>query len=152
MVFCVFLFVCLCVCGFDFFKFIYLFIYFTKGSSFSLAAMHPYILLILPGIHESSLNDSKCYCLYLASSQLRLPVALCSRRGWCGTWVLLEGQRSPIVFDGKEHFAPHHINKIFALNKCLFTVATHDATHVTVNLGYQIWCRTTYCNFTANDK
>ena len=65
----------------------------TKGSPFSLAAMHPYILFILSGIRQSSLNDTKCYSLYLASSQLRLVVALCSTGGLCRTWVL-EGQLS----------------------------------------------------------
>lgn len=121
-----FVFFCLCVYLFCFVSLC--FTYCTKGSSLSLAAMHPYILLILPGICQSSLNDSKCYSLYLTSSQLRLPVDLCSRRGWCGTWLLLEGQLSPIVFGAKEHFAPHHINKIFTLSKCLFTLAALYAT------------------------
>lgn len=59
------------------------------------AIMHSYILLILPRICHSSLNDADHYSLLLPSRQLRPLVAHCNRGGQCRTWVPLEGQFSP---------------------------------------------------------
>lgn len=114
---------------------------------FLLAVKLSYVLLILPGICQSSLHDVKCYSLFLPSRQLRSLVALCSRGVQYRTWIC---SALPWQYFMSSNILHRTILKKWTLqtNVFLYLLLCVQQTHIALNLEHHISPRTTQWNFT----